>query len=298
MAHHALLENRGVLAITGEDTDTYLQGLISCDVAKVTPALAGYSAFLTAQGKYLHDFFLIRVDDTLFLDCESERLADLKKRLSMYKLRSKVTIEDVSDAWAVAVVWGDDAASTLGLDDALGAVKTVDGGILYGDPRLAAIGARALLAKETTSDTLAATDSDAASAADYDQARLAFGLPDGSRDMEVDKALLLENGFDELNGVDWQKGCYMGQELTARTRYRGLVKKRLLPVTIDGPTPPPGTPVMIDDKEAGQMRSGAGTIGLALMRLDALEKADSFPCGDATVTPSQPDWVVLQSENS
>src|SRR6185503_18496273 len=107
--------------------------------------------------------------------------------------------------------------------------------------------------------------------AEYEALRLELGVPDGSRDLPVEKAILLENGFDELHGIDWQKGCYMGQELTARTKYRGLVRKRLLPVEIEGPLPAPGTPVMAGDKEAGEMRSGADGLGLALLRLEHLE---------------------------
>ena len=122
-----------------------------------------------------------------------------------------------------------------------------------------------------------------------------LGLPDGSRDMVVEKATLLESGFDELNGVDWDKGCYMGQELTARTKYRGLTKKRLMPVDIDGPVPPSGTPVMVDGKEAGEMRSARGGVGLALIRLEHLDKAAGarFTAGEARITPRKPDWAAF-----
>lgn len=294
MADYALLDARGVLAIAGEDTDTFLQGLISNDVTKVTPEAAAYSAFLTPQGKYLHDFFMVRVGDVLLLDGEAARLADLKKRLSMYKLRAKATVEDASADWAVCAAWGDGAAAAFGLASEAGAARETDGGAVYVDPRLAAMGVRAILPKDGARAVMDAAGLTPGDAAAYDRARMSLGLPDGSRDLIVERALLLENGFDELHGVDWQKGCYMGQELTARTRYRGLVKKRLLPVAIDGPTPEPGTPVMLDGKEAGVMRSGTDGLGLALMRLEALDKAASFPCGDATLTPAKPDWVVFQ----
>jgi folate-binding protein YgfZ len=126
---------------------------------------------------------------------------------------------------------------------------------------------------------------------DYDRLRLSLGVPDGSRDLPVEKAILLENGFDELHGIDWQKGCYMGQELTARTKYRGLVRKRLLPVEIEGPLPAPGTPVMAGDKEAGEMRSGADGLGLALLRLEHLE--DGLRCGESRLKPHRPAWANL-----
>lgn len=285
-ASFTLLETRGLIAIEGEDTRDFLQGLISNDVTKVDDAHAGYAAFLTAQGKFLHDFFLVQVGDKLLLDCEAGRLADLKRRLSMYKLRAKVTVSDVSDQYDVGVVYGDGALAALGLNADAGHQSAIAGGVAYVDPRLAAMGARVVLEKGA-----ATPDVTAGSAEDYDRHRIDLGLADGSRDMVVEKAILLENGFDELHGVDWQKGCYMGQELTARTKYRGLVKKRLMPVAVDGPLPEPGTPIMNGDKEAGEMRSGQDGQGLALMRLDALEQAESFPCGDATVTPRKPDWA-------
>ncbi len=120
-------------------------------------------------------------------------------------------------------------------------------------------------------------------------------MPDGSRDLVVEKAILLEAGFDELHGVDWDKGCYMGQELTARTKYRALIKKRLLPVKVEGTLPPPGTAIMLDGQDAGEIRSGRGDLALALLRLEAVEQAASaaapLKAGAATVTPIKPGWA-------
>jgi folate-binding protein YgfZ len=136
---------------------------------------------------------------------------------------------------------------------------------------------------------------EAAELADYDALRIGLGLPDGSRDMEVEKAILLENGFDELGGVDWDKGCYMGQELTARTKYRALIKKRLLPVRIDGPTPPPDTPILTNGKEVGRLRSSAKGQALALLRLEALNgDAPELVAGEAKLSPQRPDWLRSQ----
>jgi len=179
----------------------------------------------------------------------------------------------------VAVVFGDEANKALGIEKA----------VSYVDPRLPALGVRVLAPAGEAAAILGSHGFLPAMPADYDALRLSLGVPDGSRDLPVEKALLLESGFDELNGVDWKKGCYMGQELTARTKYRGLVRKRLLPVTIDGPPPPPGTPVMLGDKEAGEMRSAAGDRGLALLRLDSLD--GELRAGDARLTPHRPDWA-------
>jgi folate-binding protein YgfZ len=128
--------------------------------------------------------------------------------------------------------------------------------------------------------------------AEYDRRRLALGIPDGSRDLVLDKTILLEAGFDELNGVDWNKGCYIGQELTARTKYRGLIKKRLFPVRVDGPAPEAGALVMQDGHEAGEMRSSRDGVGLALLRLETIGKG-RLTAGDATVSPSTLEWMRL-----
>ena len=130
-----------------------------------------------------------------------------------------------------------------------------------------------------------------ATEADWDRFRLSLGLPDGSRDMEAEKSVLLEGGFDELNGVSWTKGCYMGQELTARTKYRGLLKRRLVPVRIDGTAPAPGTPLLAEGRDVGTMRSAAGEIGMAVVRLDAMDQV--LTADGARVTPVVPAWMRM-----
>lgn len=286
------MPERGVLSVSGEDTRKFLQGLISNDTARVAPDRALYAALLTAQGKYLHDFFLVQIGDALYLDCEAARRDDLARRLKMYKLRSKVVLEDVTDRFAAYAL--PDAAA-LGLGEEAGSARETNGGSLYVDPRHAGMGARALLPRDTAPATLAALGATEAGHDAIEHLRLTLGLPDGSRDLVVEKSILLENGFDELNGVDWKKGCYIGQELTARTKYRGLIKKRLLPVRIEGPAPEPGTPVLLGDQEAGEMRSASDGIGLAVMRLEFLDKQAAeggrFVAGAATVMPVKPAWV-------
>ncbi len=286
-----VLNQRGILELSGPDARSFLQGIVSNDVEKVAPERAIWAAFLTPQGKYLHDFFLAEgVQGVLLLDCEAERRADLAKRLKMFKLRSKVELADRTDAMASLVVWGAGAAEAAGLPAEPGAAKPFHGGALFVDPRLSELGLRALLPRAALEPALAELDAAPADLIAWEQARIAHGVPDGSRDMQVEKAILLENGFDELGGVDWQKGCYMGQELTARTKYRGLVKKRLLPVRLGGPTPEPGTPVTkADGKEVGEIRSAAGDTALALIRLDALEA--ELTAGEAKLTPEKPAWA-------
>jgi folate-binding protein YgfZ len=290
-----VLDARGVLRVAGEDRRGFLQGIVSNDVAKAGPDRALWSAFLTPQGKFLHEFFLAEWHDAFLLDCEAARLADLQRRLSIYKLRSKVVLEDASEEFAVAVLFGPGTLESLGLSEAPGSAAPFAGGLAYVDPRLAALGARALLPRAGAAAALKAAGFRLATPADYDRVRISLGVPDGSRDLEVEKSILLENGFDELHGVDWDKGCFMGQELTARTKYRALIKKRLMPVEIEGPAPAPGTPVLAGGKEAGVMRSAAGGLGLALLRLEALENGASVPltAGEAKLMPKKPDWAVF-----
>lgn len=301
----AFLETRALLSVAGPDSRDFLQGVVSNDVAKVTSARAQWSALLTPQGKFLHEFFVTpdpaRLDDpnALLLDCEAERRADLKRRLAIYKLRAKAEIAETDEALCVLALFGDEALDALELPAQAGHLRDlapgglVPGGLVYVDPRLPALGARALVPRAAVDALLDALDFARVPPADYDALRIPLGVPDGSRDLEPEKALLLENGFDELQGVDWQKGCFVGQELTARTKYRALIKKRLLPLIIDGPTPPPGTAVEYEGKEIGTLRSVADGVGLALLRLEAVDKAPegALSAGGATVHPRKPDWL-------
>src|SRR3954465_4321378 len=283
-ASFVVLEDRGILAVSGPDRRSFLQGLVSNDVEKVAADRAVYAALLTAQGKYLHDFIMVEHGEAIWLDAEAARLADLKRRLSLYRLRAKVAIDERPEL-AVAAVFGDGALDALGLPREPGAARTeVDGPIMV-DPRLVELGARTIRPRERIRSDLAGGDLAETDFATYDRHRLALGVPDGSRDLVLEKSILLESGFEELHGVDWQKGCYIGQELTARTKYRGLIKKRLFPVRIDGPAPEPGTIVMLDGREAGEMRSSRDGAGLALLRLDAIEAGKPFVAGDATLRP-------------
>ncbi|MDH5750205.1 MAG: folate-binding protein [Rhodospirillales bacterium] len=289
----AFPENRGILGLEGEDARKFLQGLVSNDVTRIAPDHALYSALLTPQGKFLHDFFIVQVGDALLLDCEGARLGDLQKRLSMYKLRSKVTLGDRSADFTVVALFGDGTAEALGLSPEAGQAARLNGGSVFMDPRLAAAGARAILPAADAEKILRDAGFETVPPEAYDRHRLQLGLPDGSRDMEVEKAILLENGFDELNGVDWDKGCYMGQELTARTKHRGLIKKRLVPVEIEGAAPAPGTPILYEGKEAGIMRTSRDRFGLALMRLEAMEESDAFNVGDTRLNPRKPSWAAF-----
>lgn len=284
-------DDRAFLAVTGAETKTFLQGLLSQDVEKATPARATYGALLTPQGKFLHDLFITAIDDGLALEGEADRIDDLWTRLKRYRLRAKIGIEQL-EGWAAAVVWGDDPLK-LGSDR--GAARQIDGATAYVDPRLALLGARVVGPAGAVGEVVSGIP--AGDIAAYSALRLQLGVPEGGADIAVDKGFLLESGFDELDGVDWQKGCYVGQELTARTKYRGLVKRRLMPVRIEGSAPAAGDPLEYNGKNAGEMRSAVGDRGLALIRLDALRaaaEADApLAAGDARLWPEPPEWARL-----
>ena len=242
-------------------------------------ALKDDAALLTPQGRFLNDMFVVDAGfGTLLLETEREKAPALARKLGMYKLRSKVTVEDRSATMDVAVVFGPGAEKH----------NAVPGALSYIDPRLPELGVRVLTPAGQAGKMLGLPE---APLADYESLRLSLGVPDGSRDLPVEKALLLESGFDELNGVDWKKGCYMGQELTARTKYRGLVKKRLFPVKVEGALPAPGTAIERNGEEVGEIRSGAGNRALAMLRLEALEGA--LTAGGARIVPQKPDWMKL-----
>ena len=255
------LPSRGVIEIAGDDRRSFLQGLITNDVMALTPSNAIYAALLTPQGKYLFDFLIVAEGDRLLLDVEADRRADLMRRLMLYKLRAKVTIADRSDALAVVL-------SSAGI----------------ADPRHPGLGGRAIL-PHTTAEKLPADESA------YQTHRLSLGIPEGSADFVVDKLLILEGNLDYLNGVSFTKGCYVGQELTARMKHRGKVRKRLLPVRVVGDLPPAGTPITDDGREVGELRGGQGSRAIAYLRLDDLDLGKSYRCGTALVTPERPEWL-------
>jgi folate-binding protein YgfZ len=280
----SLSPHRSVIAIGGPDRVEFLQGLISNDTTKVAPGQAIWAALLTPQGRFLNDMFVADgVDGTLLLETERERAGALAKKLSLYKLRSKVTVEDRSASLEVAVAYGPDAATVMPLE----------GAVAFPDPRLGELGIRVIAPAGTAANLLQAKGFSAAPLQSYDELRLSLGVPDGSRDLVVEKALLLENGFDELNGVDWQKGCYMGQELTARTKYRALIRKRLFPVRIEGALPASGTAIFKDNQEVGELRSGAGQRALALLQTEAARGSDKLVADGAQVIPEIPAWMRL-----
>jgi folate-binding protein YgfZ len=265
----SLLPGRAVLAISGADRVSFLNGLVSNDVAQVAPGRAVWVALLTPQGKYLADFFIYADAERLLLECEAGQRDMLALKLSRFRLRADVAIAP------------GEFSTYAGWD---GAPPAPGAGFQAPDPRLPDAGWRML-----TTDSLTTT----ATFEDWDRHRVALGLPDGTRDLDIEKTVLLEAGFDELSGISWTKGCYMGQELTARTRYRGLLKRRLLPVAADADLPAHGTPIFAGAREVGEMRTSRGGNGLALLRLDAIGEA--LTAAGQALRVKVPAWARLSA---
>jgi len=280
------LSGRGVLRIAGEEARSFLQNLVTNNVERVAPGHAVYAALLTPQGKFLFDFFMCADPadaEAVLLDCDGARAGDLAKRLTMYKLRAKVTIDDLSESLGVAAIWHEDGTP-------------VPEGPGCADPRLSAMGRRAILPKAEIEAAIKAAGAEAVSESAWHRHRIGLGVGDAARDFEPDRTFPLEVNFDELNGIDFHKGCYVGQEVTSRTKRRGSVRKRLLPVHVEGDLPPPDTPIKGGAREVGTIFSGDAETSraLALIRLDLIG-GSVLEAGAAEIQPEIPAWLRLEA---
>lgn len=281
---HTMLP-RAVVAITGADRVGFLQGLISQDAERVDNDRAAYGTLLTPQGKFLHDFFLVARNGAILMDCERERADDLVSRLSRFRLRAKVEIA-VDTGLSIAAVAGTDAGERFALSADEGAAAQMGDCVAFIDPRTPRLGVRLVGPAKSLETLLSDRGIPPGPFEAYDRLRIACAAPDGSRDMEVEKSTLLESNIDLLNGIDWDKGCYMGQELTARTKYRGLVKRRLAAFRATSDDQVPGVPVYAGGKQVGEIRSRAGDRVLASVRLETDDgAAPPLEAGGAPIEP-------------
>ena len=257
--YYAHLPARGLISLSGDDVIPFLQGLITNDARKLGQGQALYAALLSPQGKYLHDFFLVPQVDHIILDGEKHRLTDLKARLALYKLRSKVVIEILPESEGVVVCWNGQWPVASGQKN------------IMIDPRNASLGFRIVGNVEHNLACCAAQGFERVNEDAYDLHRINHGAPDGSRDMTPDKSFMLEFNMDALHAVDFSKGCYVGQEVTARTKYRAQLRKILCIVEN---VPDAKAPLILDGAEAGELLSRAGNTALAMVRTEALERAE------------------------
>ena len=271
--HYVALSHRCIVSVSGSDAAEFLQGLITNDIALVSPEHAIYAALLTPQGKYLHDFFVMGTEDGFYLDCENQRRQDLITRLSRYRLRAQVDIRDTETAFEIYALTGSDVSARLGLTGKEGVAATFADGLAYTDPRDRALGARACLPAGTGEQSLLEAGFEAGALAPYDTQRFSLGIADSAPEIEPEKSYPMEYGLDRLNGVSFSKGCYVGQEVTVRMKNRDLVRKCLVPVRIDGAAPAIGANLTLEGANAGELRGVTDEAGLALVRKDLLDKA-------------------------
>jgi folate-binding protein YgfZ len=278
----AFLAGRGVVKVTGDDARSFLDGLVTSDMNRVAVDRARFAALLSPQGKILVDFIVAEADGEIgggfYLDVSRALAVDLTRRLAIYRLRAKVLVEDVSDTLGVTVFWN-------------GARAPEEDGLAYADPRLAGLGDRLIAERE-----LARSLADSAESA-WDAHRVSLGIPEGGRDFTYGDAFPHETDMDQLGGVDFDKGCYVGQEVVSRMEHRGTARTRIVPVVYpEGIAAMEGADVVAGGKRIGTAGSnGPGGTGLAMLRLDRLEEAlaagEPVRAGGLIMLPRHPGWA-------
>ncbi len=276
----AHLSDRGVIRVGDEDAVKLLDGLVTNTLDKLRDSGGIYTGLLSPQGKILFDFFIVQAGGDLLIDVAREQVSALIKRLTFYRLRARVTFEDCTNTLAVATVWGAD-------------IERFPGGMLaYRDPRNRALGYRLILPVERLTEVPASV----AHADDYHDHRIGVGVPEAGRDFALGDTFPHEALYDHLAGVDFKKGCFIGQEVVSRMQHRGTARKRIVPVEGDSALRGGGE-VMAGDATIGKVGSTSASRGLALLRLDraheANEKGTPLIVDGATVTIAKPAWLRL-----
>jgi len=256
------LPSRALIRISGDDKISFLQGLVTNDITKLSKEHPLFACMLTPQGKFLYDFILSIDGDDILLECESTLREEILKKFSLYKLRSHVTLTPCD--LIVHALWDEPAPEGA-----------------FADPRLPALGYRYYGESESGNIDESA----------YRIHRYTLGVPEGQNELPPSKAILLENNMDDLHAISWDKGCYMGQELTARTKYRGLVRKKLFP--IQGDSLEKGADIFQGDQDIGTIMAYEKGVGLALIRLEALENPEPLNSNSNLVQVQRPDWMTL-----
>ena len=283
----ALLPDRGVVKVAGADARTFLNGLLTTDVTKVTPEQARFGALLTPQGKIIVDCIVAEAPAAdgggFFLDCPRALAPGLVEKLNFYKLRAKAICEDLSEVLGVMAVW--DGAGTT------------EYGLIYPDPRLPALGQRVMLPPHLAKEAAADLGAELFEAQAYEAHRIAQGVPRGGLDFIYGDAFPHETDMDQLDGVDFDKGCYVGQEVVSRMEHRGTARNRIVPIAASDFAPDAGVPVMAGDKQVGITGSHAGNRGLAMLRLDRVADARAagtpLTAGGVAIEPRKPAWATF-----
>jgi folate-binding protein YgfZ len=263
----AFLPDRGVVKVSGEGARDFLNGLVTTDVTLLQPGLGRFGALLTPQGKIVADFLITEAatghGGGFLIDCPRALAQTLADKFGFYKLRAKVTVENLSEGLGVIAAWDGDLATKPDL--------------AFADPRSAKLGWRIIASEELAPKVADLMGADLVDSAEYEAHRIASGIPRGGLDFMYGDAFPHETNMDRLQGLDFEKGCYVGQEVVSRMQHRGTARTRTIRVIIEGPSPEPGTTILAGDKAVGPMGSTAGSNGLALVRTDRV--ADALEAG-------------------
>jgi len=278
----AFLADRAVIKVIGDDARKFLHGLVTADMLSLTPGTARFCALLTPQGKIIADFFVAEAPAAdgggFFLDVPRALGTTLFYKLNLYKLRAKVLIEDLSEILDVLAVWDGTPAAKYGLS--------------YADPRLPALGTRIMIPPHRAADAAGEIGASLVAADDYEAHRIALGVPRGGADFAYGDAFPHEADMDQLGGVDFAKGCYVGQEVVSRIEHRGIARTRAVPIRYDGGAPENGVAITAGERQVGTMGSAARGRGIALLRLDRVaEAAEPLTAGGVPIHLVKPDWA-------
>ena len=259
----AFLPDRGVVKVSGEDARNFLNGLVTTDVTQLAPGLGRFGALLTPQGKIIADFLITEAPSGhgggFLLDCPRALAKGLADKLGFYKLRAKVTVENLSDSLGVLAAWDGDF--------------TVRPDLSFADPRNDALGWRILIPEELRQKVADLVSAELVDSGLYEAHRIAAGAPRGGLDFMYGDAFPHETNMDRMHGVDFEKGCYVGQEVVSRMQHRGSARTRTVKIILDGFAPEPGTAILAGDKPVGTIGSTSGQLGLALIRTDRVTDA-------------------------
>ena len=281
----ALLPDRGVVKVHGEDSRRFLNGLLTADIEHLTPGLARYAALLSPQGKIVVDFLVTEASTEdgggFFIDCPRVLAPDLAEKFGFYKLRAKVTIENLSDKLSVMTFWNGGGQSEYGLT--------------YADPRHTALGSRVILPPDAAADAVKDLGAALTDTAAYESHRIGLGIPRGGQDFSYGDTFPHEADMDQLAGIDFQKGCYVGQEVVSRVEHRASARKRIVPISYAEFAPISGLQVVAGEKEIGHLHSTANKRGLAMLRLDRAAEAIgaglALTAGGVEIKLVKPDWA-------
>src|SRR5580692_8161300 len=286
------LPDRGVVKVTGEGARDFLNGLITTDTTLLRPGLGRFAALLTPQGKITADFLITEAPSGhgggFLIDCPKALAQALADKLGFYRLRAKVGIENLSDSLGVLAAWDGEVALKPDLT--------------FTDPRNAALGLRILLPAELAQKAADLIGAQMVEASAYESHRIALGVPRGGLDFTYGDAFPHETNMDRLHGVDFDKGCYVGQEVVSRMQHRGTARTRTVRVLLEGAAPEPGTTILAGDKAVGTMGSAADHHALALIRIDraneALAAGTPLTAGGLSIRIAEPDELRLQPKQT